>query len=133
MFNKRSRIEKDTSTDAQRARVITTSFSGLGICGREGEIWICFDAEAALLYASANRVRTEPKPSPLLTEADLLRQEGWTKAQLAAARTAGFPAPTGRRDFYDGDGVPNGSEPLWHPEVVRQWVDRVRSLPVGGR
>ena len=54
-----------------------------------------FNQEAARLYASANRVRTEPKPAPLLTEADLLRQEGWTKAQLTAARTAGFPAPTG--------------------------------------
>ena len=39
MFNKRSRTEKDASTDAQRARIITTSFSGQGICAREGEIW----------------------------------------------------------------------------------------------
>ena len=118
---KRSRTEKDAPTDTQRARIITTSFSGQGICAREGEIWtidagvaappallmnsapydgtvphgaVCFDAEAARLYESANRVRTEPKPLPLLTEADLLRQEGWTKAQLTAARTAGFP---GRR------------------------------------
>ena len=159
MFNKKSRTEKD-ATDAQRARIITTSFSGQGICAREGEIWtveagvtvppalllnsvpytgtvphgaVCFDAEAARLYASANRVRTEPTPTTLLTEADLLRQEGWTKAQLTAARTAGFPAPTGIRTYNDADGIPTGSEPLWHPEVVRQWVDRVRSLPIGAR
>ena len=160
MFNKRSRTEKDASTNAQRARIIRTSFSGQGICAREGEVWlveagvsappallmnsapydgtvpygaVCFDAEAARLYASANRVRTEPKPAPLLTEAALLRQEGWSKAQLTAARAAGFPSPTGRRDFFDGDGIPTGSEPLWHPEVVRQWIARVRSLPVGAR
>ena len=140
-------------------RIITTSFAGQGITAREGEIWIIeggVPAPPALLqnsveydgripfnavrsdqvghdsYASAYRVRTEPKPAPLLTEADLLRQ-GWSKAQLTAARAAGFPAPTGRRDFYDDDGVPSGSEGLWHPEIVRQWIARVRALPVGGR
>ena len=71
-----------------------------------------FDAEAARLYASANRVRTEPKPAPLLTEADLLRQEGWTKAQLTAARAAGFPAPTAAVTFTTPTGFRRQRTPV---------------------
>ena len=155
MFNKRSRTEKDASTDAQRARIITTSFSGQGIAAREGEIWtleagvpappallmnsapydgeipftaVRFNQEAARLYASANAIRTEPKPVALLTLEGVCRLLGWTKPQFKAARAAGFPAATGRRDHFDGDGIPTGHEGLWHPEVVQEWRDRVANL-----
>ena len=144
----------------KQARIVTEAFAGTGISGNPGRIFTIdagISAPPALLqnsvpydgpiphdafhygkdaheaYLAANKQRPEPPPPQWWTEADVKRHIGLSDSQFATAKASGFPKSNGRRDRYDSDGVPAGSEPLWSPELVQKFFHSIRTLVVSGR
>jgi len=136
-------------------RIVTSAFSGLGIVGVPGSIWVIdagvtappallknsvsydgplphdpirFDAEQAELYRRLNTPRREPVPEPLLTAEQIQQRYKWSAKQFGEARTTGFPAATSRRDILDGDGIPIGYQDLWRQGIVDAYFDRLTAL-----
>ena len=145
---------------AKQVRIVTEAFSGTGIDGNPGRIFtiaagvsappallqnsepydgpiphdaIHYGKEGHRAYIKANTARPEPPATVWMTEADVKKNQGWSDSQFAAAKASGFPQSNGRRDRFDRDGVPAGSEPLWSSELVQNWANSIRTLTVSGR
>ena len=79
------------------------------------------------MYTKANTPRPEPPTTEWWDESAVKKNQGWSDRQFAAAKASGFPPPNGRRDRFDRDGIPSGSEPLWTSDSVKNW-DNLRTL-----
>ena len=146
---------------AQQVRIITEHFACVGLgTGQVGAVWVVsagvqmppaleqnseeyagvippdairFDEAGLKAYIRDNTPRPEPVTEPDWTEEDIKSNFGWTEKQLRAARTSGFPKPTGHRTNFDGDGVPTDRTMTWTAVIARNWFNQVNGLVVTGQ